>query len=188
MLSRLSRPGWKPTGSVRQADHSSLSSHRAISRDLLPTHSITSFRSWFASSPLPVRLTGSGADCDRTDRRSDMTQTQLDHRSPGSPVSPSPNPSPGLQSRTRSSRRPRAGTVQLVLDCPFCGCPVPYPGLASDGSETMAECDRCDVYFGFDPEEIYVLESDDRSGRRDRIGRQVPVDTGPTEEPGHREN
>jgi hypothetical protein len=52
--------------------------------------------------------------------------------------------------------------VQLVLDCPFCRCPVPYPELASDGSETMAECDRCDVYFGFDPEEIYVLESDNR--------------------------
>ena len=52
-----------------------------------------------------------------------------------------------------------------MLDCPFCGRPVPYPGLAGDGSETMAECDRCDVYFGFDPEEVYVLESADRAGR-----------------------
>jgi hypothetical protein len=55
-------------------------------------------------------------------------------------------------------------TVQLVLDCPFCRRPVPYLGLASDGSETMAECDRCDVYFGYDAEEIYVLESHDCPG------------------------
>ena len=47
--------------------------------------------------------------------------------------------------------------VQLVVDCPFCGRPVPYPGQASDGSDTMAECDRCDVYFGFDPNEVYTL-------------------------------
>ena len=37
--------------------------------------------------------------------------------------------------------------VELVLDCPFCRRPVPYPGPAGDGSETLAECDRCDVYF-----------------------------------------
>jgi hypothetical protein len=49
---------------------------------------------------------------------------------------------------------------------------VPYPGLASDDSEAMAECDRCDVYFGFDLDEIYVLESKNRLG--DAIG---PRDT-----------
>ena len=46
--------------------------------------------------------------------------------------------------------------VKLVLDCPFCRQPVPYPGLAGDGSETLAECDRCDVYFEFDPDEVYT--------------------------------
>jgi len=55
---------------------------------------------------------------------------------------------------------PEPAAVQLVLDCPFYRCPVPYPGLAGDGSESMAECDRCDVYFAFDPDEIYVRESD----------------------------
>ena len=47
----------------------------------------------------------------------------------------------------------------------------------------MAECDRCDVYFDFDPEEIYVLESDNRLadaiGTGDETRRHWP-----TEEPG----
>jgi hypothetical protein len=47
--------------------------------------------------------------------------------------------------------------IRLVLDCPFCRRPVAYPGLASDRSEALAECDRCDVYFGFDPDEVYLL-------------------------------
>jgi hypothetical protein len=49
-----------------------------------------------------------------------------------------------------------AEEVRLILDCPFCRQPVPYPGPASDGSEAMAECDRCDVYFGFDICEVYA--------------------------------
>ena len=44
----------------------------------------------------------------------------------------------------------------LVVDCPFCGRPVPYPGRAGDGSATLAECDRDDVYFEFDPAEVYA--------------------------------
>ena len=47
--------------------------------------------------------------------------------------------------------------IRLVLDCPFCRQPVPYPGPAADGSQTMGECDRCDVYFDFDPEEVYTI-------------------------------
>jgi hypothetical protein len=47
--------------------------------------------------------------------------------------------------------------LRLVLDCPFCRQPVPYPGTAADGSQTMGECDRCDVYFDFDPEEVYTI-------------------------------
>jgi hypothetical protein len=60
--------------------------------------------------------------------------------------------------------------VQLALDCPFCGRPVPYPGHASDGSDTLAECDRCDVYFGFHPDEVYTRplghETDSRPSQR----------------------
>ncbi len=51
--------------------------------------------------------------------------------------------------------------VELVLDCPFCRRPVSYPGLAGDGSEALAECDRCDVYFAFDLAEVYPIAQDD---------------------------
>jgi hypothetical protein len=51
----------------------------------------------------------------------------------------------------------QSGDIKLVLDCPFCGRPVEYPGAASDGSEVLAECDRCDVYFGFHPDEVYPI-------------------------------
>jgi hypothetical protein len=44
--------------------------------------------------------------------------------------------------------------IRLVVGCPFCGRPVPYPGSAAAGSEPMAECERCDVYFGFLPQEV----------------------------------
>jgi hypothetical protein len=54
--------------------------------------------------------------------------------------------------------------VQLVLDCPFCGHPVSYPGQSSDRSETLAECDRCDVDFGFDPDEVYIIGAEQRIG------------------------
>jgi hypothetical protein len=44
--------------------------------------------------------------------------------------------------------------ITLVLGCPFCGRPVPYPGPTAAGSEPMAECERCDVEFGFLPQEV----------------------------------
>jgi hypothetical protein len=46
--------------------------------------------------------------------------------------------------------------LQLVLDCPFCGRAVPYPGRSRDGSLAMAECLRCDVYFDFAEVEVYA--------------------------------
>jgi hypothetical protein len=46
--------------------------------------------------------------------------------------------------------------LRLVLDCPFCGRPVPYPGRASCGTPALAECDRCDVYFDYEPNEVYA--------------------------------
>jgi hypothetical protein len=54
--------------------------------------------------------------------------------------------------------------VTLVLDCPFCNRPVPYPGPTDDGSETLAECDRCDVYFDFEPDEVYTVAATRRAG------------------------
>jgi hypothetical protein len=52
--------------------------------------------------------------------------------------------------------------LRLVVDCPFCGRPVPYPGTVRDGSPTLAECadPRCDVYFDFDPSEVYAAATE----------------------------
>ena len=87
-----------------------------------------------------------------------MTQTQLEHqvaRITGEPLMMIIHLGFSVMSQQRDELEPE--DVQLVLDCPFCGRPVPYPGQASDGSETMAECERCDVYFGFHPDEVYIL-------------------------------
>ena len=59
-----------------------------------------------------------------------------------------PEPGPG----------PPPAEVRLVLDCPFCGRTVPYPGRASDGTAALAEClnPRCDVYFDFGDADVYA--------------------------------
>ena len=49
----------------------------------------------------------------------------------------------------------RSDKLRFLVDCPFCGRPADYPGLARDGSAALAECERCDVYFDFPPHEIY---------------------------------
>jgi hypothetical protein len=49
---------------------------------------------------------------------------------------------------------------RLVLNCPFCGHPAPYPDQAGDGSALLAECDRCDVYFDYEVDEVYPLAMD----------------------------
>src|SRR5438067_935787 len=48
----------------------------------------------------------------------------------------------------------------LVLNCPFCGHPAPYPDQAGDGSANLAECDRCDVYFDYEIDEVYPLATE----------------------------
>jgi hypothetical protein len=56
-----------------------------------------------------------------------------------------------------ASRPARAAEdLDLVLDCPFCGRRVPYPG---DG-DALAECLRCDVYFDVRPGEVYLAGPD----------------------------
>jgi hypothetical protein len=45
--------------------------------------------------------------------------------------------------------------LRLVLHCPFCGQQVPYPGRARDGSNALAECTDCDVYFDFKDSEVF---------------------------------
>jgi hypothetical protein len=52
--------------------------------------------------------------------------------------------------------------LRLVVDCPFCGRAVPYPGTARDGSPALAECadPRCDVYFDFAIADVYAAAAD----------------------------
>jgi hypothetical protein len=43
----------------------------------------------------------------------------------------------------------------VVLDCPICGRQVDFPGTTDHGLP-MAECDHCDIYFDFKPEDISI--------------------------------
>jgi hypothetical protein len=46
----------------------------------------------------------------------------------------------------------------LVLDCPFCCRPVPFPGRVRGGALAQAECLACDIYF--EPREHEVFAAD----------------------------
>ena len=84
-----------------------------------------------------------------------MTRTQLNHqvaRITGEPIGNITALGFSLLRPGGESMEPE--DIRLVLPCPFCGRPVPYPGPAADGSEAMAECERCDVYFDFLPQEV----------------------------------
>ena len=84
-----------------------------------------------------------------------MTKTQLNHqvaKITGEPIDYIATLGFSLLRPGDESMEPE--DIQLVLPCPFCGRPVPYPGSAAAGSEPMAECERCDVYFGFLPQEV----------------------------------
>ena len=86
-----------------------------------------------------------------------MTRTQLNHqvaRITGEPIGNITALGFSLLRPGGESMEPE--DIRLVLECPFCGRPVPYPGSAAAGSEPMAECERCDVYFGFDVFEVYA--------------------------------
>jgi hypothetical protein len=86
-----------------------------------------------------------------------MTRTQLNRqvaRITGEPIGNITTLGFSLIRPSSESLEPE--DIRLVLDCPFCGRPVPYPGSAAAGSEPMAECERCDVYFGFDTCEVYA--------------------------------
>jgi hypothetical protein len=48
--------------------------------------------------------------------------------------------------------------LSLVLDCPFCGGVIPYPGLPGDDAPTLAVCPACDVEFEFVPHEVYAAD------------------------------
>jgi hypothetical protein len=84
-----------------------------------------------------------------------MTRTQLNHliaRITGEPIEYITALGFSLLRPDDEGMEPE--DIRLAVGCPFCGRPVPYPGSAKAGSEPMAECERCDVYFGFLPQEV----------------------------------
>jgi hypothetical protein len=86
-----------------------------------------------------------------------MTQSQLD-RSIAGLTGESPRTIRRLGFGLQAASPGDPEDLRLVVDCPFCGRPVPYPGRVPDGSPALAECaePRCDVYFDFDPAEVYA--------------------------------
>ena len=67
----------------------------------------------------------------------------------------------GFQLQTAASADEGADDLRLVVDCPSCRRPVPYPGHARDGSSALAECadPRCDLYFDVDPARVYAAHA-----------------------------
>ncbi len=90
-----------------------------------------------------------------------MPKTQLDRRATGiADVSPLMVRRRGFGLDSPGREPPDLDDPRLVLDCPFCGRATPCPRLAGDGSATMAECDRCDLYFTFAPDEVYTTPTE----------------------------
>jgi hypothetical protein len=86
-----------------------------------------------------------------------MTQSQLD-RSVADRIGESLRTIQRLGFQPDSTDTLEPEEIRLVLDCPFCGRAVPYPGRVRDGSHALAEClnPTCDVYFDFAEADVYA--------------------------------
>jgi hypothetical protein len=65
----------------------------------------------------------------------------------------------GFQVKPKPREEPSLEDLRLVVHCPFCRAPVPYPGRSRDGSAPLAECEDCDVYFEFDDRDVFPASS-----------------------------
>jgi hypothetical protein len=65
----------------------------------------------------------------------------------------------GFSLLTNNRDEPKPEDIILVLHCPFCGEQVPDPGRTGDGSNALAECPDCDVYFEFEDGEVFPARS-----------------------------
>ncbi len=89
-----------------------------------------------------------------------MTRTQLDRSiaaRTGEPLSVIRRL--GFRLLVEPSEEPVAEEIRLVVHCPFCNGQVPYPGRSRDGSNALAECLGCDVYFGFHDRDVFPASS-----------------------------
>ncbi len=65
----------------------------------------------------------------------------------------------GFQLKSQPCEEPVTEEIRLVVHCPFCGDQVPYPGRTHDGSNALAECHGCDVYFDFQDRDVFPASS-----------------------------
>jgi hypothetical protein len=61
----------------------------------------------------------------------------------------------GFQLKSEPREEPAAEDICLVVHCPFCRGAVAYPGRSRDGSDLLAECADCDVYFPFEDRDVF---------------------------------
>ena len=61
----------------------------------------------------------------------------------------------GFQIKSEPREGPAAEEICLVVLCPFCREPAPYPGRSRDLTTPMAECEGCDVYFPFQDRDVF---------------------------------
>jgi hypothetical protein len=81
----------------------------------------------------------------------------------------------GFNLVTERRDQPGPEDICLVLHCPFCRGQVPYPGRAGDGSQPLAECHDCDVYFEFDDCEVFPATSRPDRASMPARSRSLPV-------------
>ncbi len=65
----------------------------------------------------------------------------------------------GFRLLVEPSEEPVAEEIRLVVHCPFCSGQVSYPGRSRDGSNALAECHGCDVYFEFEDRDVFPASS-----------------------------
>jgi hypothetical protein len=64
----------------------------------------------------------------------------------------------GFSILENSPGTPDPDDLSLVIDCPFCGGVIPYPGLPEGDAPALAVCPACDVEFEFVPHEVYAAD------------------------------
>ena len=64
----------------------------------------------------------------------------------------------GFSILERRPESPDLDDLSLVIDCPFCGAVVPYPGLPDGDAPALAACPTCDVEFEYAPYEVYTAD------------------------------
>ncbi len=99
-----------------------------------------------------------------------MTYTRLTSRmaaAAGEPLSVTSRLGFPWQSATHDGRD-SGDILDWAVLCPHCARPVCYPGRSRDGSNPMAECEDCDVYFHFEDDDVIsaAARRDGKHGHR----------------------